>query len=28
MVEVLEQVTDEWQASGRTVAPMARTRAA
>jgi DNA-binding transcriptional LysR family regulator len=28
MVEVLEQVTDEWQAAGRTVAPIARTRAA
>ena len=28
MLEVLEQVTAEWQAAGRTVAPMARTQAA
>lgn len=28
MLEVLEQVTVEWQAAGRTVAPMARTQAA
>jgi hypothetical protein len=28
MLEVLEQVSREWQATGRTVAPVARTRAA